>query len=87
MGRGMRRPVAWFDGVEWDEGYVMKRFNEDLLPFIRKHGSLMGDCAMKGDLKAERVIQRYKQFSDTRDPLNLMNLTNELKAWQKEQGL
>lgn len=50
-------------GVLPHERPVIERFEADVLPYIEKHGSQLGECAMQGDTDCTEVIQRYQQFT------------------------
>lgn len=49
-------------GVLPEERPLVERFESDVLPYIQKHGSEIGDAAMKGNTTAEEVIRRYNLF-------------------------
>lgn len=72
-------------GVLPEERPTIERFEADVIPFVTKNGSRIGDAAMKGDLVAEEVIRRYNQFvngmPDLR-PKNLKLLIAVLKRWE-----
>lgn len=73
------------DGVLPEERPIVEKFERDVLPFIERHGSQMGDDAVKGDLDAEEVIRRYKLFVEGMAHLRAQNLRimiAALKRWE-----
>jgi len=50
-------------GVLPHERQVIERFEADVLPYVERHGSQIGDRAMQGDLDCQEVIKRYRQFT------------------------
>lgn len=72
-------------GVLDHEKPTIERFENDVLPYIRKHGPRIGESAMQGDLDAREVILRYRGFTegmpDYRDQ-HLKKLVAALKKWE-----
>lgn len=46
-------------GVLPHERLTIERFEDQVVPFVVRHGSKIGEMAMAGDLDAEEVIRRY----------------------------
>jgi hypothetical protein len=72
-------------GVLPEEIPLIERFESDVLPFVTRHGSEIGERAMQGDTDCEEVIRRHRLFvegvPDLR-PFNYRLLTQALKRWE-----
>ena len=50
-------------GVLPHERRTIEHFEDQVIPYIEKHGSQIGERAMCGDADCEEVIRRYRQFT------------------------
>lgn len=72
-------------GVLDHEKPTIERFENDVLPYIQKHGPKIGESAMQGDDDAKEVIVRYRGFTEGMPdyrPQHLKNLIAALKKWE-----
>lgn len=72
-------------GVADHEKQTIERFENDVLPYIERHGPRIGESAMQGDLDALEIIQRYRGFTEGMPdyrPMQLKRLILALKTWQ-----
>lgn len=46
-------------GVLPHEKVTIERFEDQVIPYLERHGPKVGEMAMHGDLDAEEVIVRY----------------------------
>lgn len=51
-------------GVLDHERPTIARFEDQVVPYLEKHGSQIGERAMQGDADCEEVIRRYRQFTE-----------------------
>lgn len=75
-------------GVLDEERPIVEKFENEIVPYVRKYGGYIGEAAMRGDLDAEEVIRRYSLFVNGmpmwRD-VNLKLCTAALKRWEKKR--
>ena len=71
--------------AEFDREAVFSRFENGVLPDLKRFGPEIGEKAMQGDLAAENVIRRYAVFLEWRDPFNLGLLENLTRNWLKRR--
>lgn len=72
-------------GVLPEERPTIERFEDQVVPYVQKHGSRIGESAIQGDLDAEEVIRRYNHFVNGMPHLrefNLKLLISSLKRWE-----
>lgn len=75
-------------GVLPEERPIVETFERDLVPFVERHGSEIGERAMQGDFDAEEIIRRYRLFIEGMPhlrPLNLKLLTGAAKRWSAKR--
>lgn len=70
----------------FDERRTVDVFERDLLPFLQKHGPLIGELAMQGDGLCEEIVRRYHLFSIWKDPHNLSLLTEDLRNYEQRKS-
>lgn len=78
-------PEAYCGGVLPEEQHLVERFENDLIPFLEKHGSQIGEAAMTGDADAEAVILGYHRFINGLPAMRQQNFalcTAALKRWE-----
>jgi hypothetical protein len=76
-------------GVANEEAPMIERFESDVIPYLQKHGSLIGDLAMKGDPVAETAIRSYRMFVQGVPEMRAFNyalLVKSLKAMEVRRG-
>lgn len=76
-------------GVMTEERPVIEKFERDVLPFVLKHGSEIGERAMQGDADCEEIIRRHHLFVEgvpNLRPENLKLLTAALKRWEARRA-
>lgn len=49
-------------GVLPHERVCIERFEDEVLPYLTRNGSAIGELAMSGDTDCTEVIRRYRQF-------------------------
>ena len=77
-----------FDPIEpFDEKETLRVFHVELMPIFSKHGSEIGERAMRGDCLAEQIIRRYHIFASWLDPYNLKLLMRVTKQWLEKRKL
>lgn len=69
----------------FDFDATKRRFEEGVLPDLKRFGPEMGERAMQGDLLAEQVIRRYAIYAAWLDPYNLTLLENVTRQWLKRK--
>ena len=72
-------------GVLEHEKYTIERFENDVLPYIEKHGPRIGESAMHGDEDARQVMLAYRGFTEGMPdyrPQNLKKMIAALKRWE-----
>jgi hypothetical protein len=72
-------------GVLPEERPIVERFEEEVVPYVLKHGGRIGEAAMRGDLDAEEVIRSYGLFITGMPHLRGANLklcVAALKRWE-----
>ena len=72
-------------GVLPEERPVVEKFEDEVMPYVQKHGPRIGEMAMQGDVDAEQVIFRYNQFVNGMPHLRAWNLKlciAALKLWE-----
>lgn len=75
-------------GVLPEERPLIERFETDVLPFVVRHGSEIGESAMQGDLDCEEIIRRHRLFVEGMPhlrPANYRLLTAALKRWETKR--
>lgn len=75
-------------GVMPEERPIVERFERDLVPYIERHGSEIGERAIQGDLDAEEIIRRYRLFIEGMPHLrnfNLKLLTGAAKRFEAKR--
>jgi hypothetical protein len=76
-------------GLLPEEVPVIEQFERDLVPYVQKHGSMIGERAMQGDLDAEEIIRRYRLFVEGLPHMrrfNLKLLTNAAKRFEHKRA-
>ena len=76
-------------GVTDEEAPLIERFELDVIPYLKKHGSLIGDLAMKGDPLAEATIRSYRMFVEGIPEMRALNyalLVKYLRAMEVQRG-
>ena len=71
-------------GVLEHERATIERFEDEVLPFLVKHGGRIGETAVQGDLDAEEIVRRYAMFVNGMPHLRTANLRQcvaALKRW------
>ena len=79
--RGVR--FDYVGGVMPEERPTIERFEQDVLPFIEKHGGRIGEAAMMGDEDATEVINRYRLFVEGMAHLRAHNLKLLIRALKR----
>lgn len=72
-----------------EETPLIERFEQDVLPFVTKHGSEIGDSAMQGDRDCEEIIRRHHLFVEGLPhlrPTNFKLLIAALKRWEQKRA-
>ncbi len=75
-------------GVLPEEVPIVEVFERDVLPFVQKHGSEIGEGAVMGDRDCEEVIRRHQLFVHGMPhlrPVNLRLLMAALKRWETKR--
>lgn len=75
-------------GVLPEERPLIERFESDVLPFVMRHGSEIGESAMQGDMDCEEIIRRHRLFVEGMPhlrPANYRLLTAALKRWETKR--
>ena len=78
-------PNAYAGGVLPHERRLVEKFEDELVPYFEKHGSKIGEAAMKGDKDAEGVILGYHRFIHGMPELREKNFgmcVDALKRWE-----
>lgn len=76
-------------GVLPHERQMIERFEDEVVPFVEKHGPQIGEFAMYGDKNAAEIINRYRLFVEGLPDLRTANyklLVRALKQWQQLQN-
>ncbi len=76
------------DGVLPEEMPALEIFERDVLPFVTKNGSEIGERAVQGYLDAEEIIRRHRLINDGLPhlrPENLRLMIAALKRWQAKR--
>lgn len=74
-------------GVMPHERHLIERFEDEILPYVEKHGPYIGELAMAGHKVAEEVILRHNGFmkgGPDQRPYNFRMLVRALKHWRRE---
>lgn len=82
-------PNAYAGGVTPEERPLVEKFEDELVPYLEKNGSRIGEAAMKGDLDAENVILGYHRFINGMPALRRTNFglcLNALKRWEAKSA-
>lgn len=72
-------------GVPQEQASLIERFEEDIVPYLRREGPRIGDAAMKGDAVAIEAINAYKMFVEGVPEVRALNyrrLCKSLKAME-----
>lgn len=72
-------------GVTQEEQPLVEKFERDVLPFVEKHGSEIGEAAMTGNMDAEEVVRRTHLFINGLPEMRAGNfalLVGALKRWE-----
>jgi hypothetical protein len=74
-------------GVMDHERPIIERFENEVLPYVMRHGPLIGEMAMQGDMDAELVIRFQRAFCEG-DPawrvINFKKLCEYLKIVERK---
>lgn len=71
-------------GVLPEERPIVEQFERDIVPYVEKNGSEIGERAMQGDHDAFVVIQKYHHFINGMPHMRAVNLKaciSALKRW------
>jgi len=75
-------------GVAPEEVYIVERFEDEILPFVQKHGPELGEAAMAGDLNAHAVILAFHRFINGMPQFRQANFemcVSALKRWESHR--
>lgn len=78
-------PNGYCGGVLPEEIPLVEKFEDEIVPFVQKHGPRIGEMAMHGDMDAEQVILRYNQFVNGMPQFRTTNFrmcVAALKRWE-----
>lgn len=71
-----------------EEQPLIEKFEDEVLPFTKKHGPEIGEKAMQGDVVCEEIIRRQHLFVSglpEKRPENFKLLVKALKTWDQRR--
>jgi len=79
-------PDAYCGGVLPEERHLVEKFEDELVPYLEKHGPRIGEAAMQGDRDAEAVILGYHRFVNGLPELRQQNFNTCVAALKRWEG-
>ncbi len=76
-------------GVLPHEVPLIEKFETEILPFVEKNGTEIGERAMQGDVDCEQIIRRHHLFVGGLAHLRQTNfrmLVAALKRWESKRS-
>lgn len=80
-------PDGYCGGVLPEERFLVEKFEAELLPYLTKNGSKIGEAAMYGDEDAEAVILGYHRFINGMPTFRQTNFdmcVAALRRWERK---
>lgn len=70
---------SMINGIDSPWKSAHEEFNNEVLPFLKQYGKLIGIAAGSGDQKAKSVIEIYATLHRSFDPVTLARLKEAIK--------